>query len=137
MFSSSKPKIAIDFDGTIVDSRYPKIGPKRLFAFETLKKLQQKGYLLILWTYRHGKELDEAVEFCRENGVEFYAVNASFPDEEFNSSKYSRKIDADIFVDDRNIGGMKDWGEIYHLITQEIMEAKKPKKGFFKKLFNS
>jgi hydroxymethylpyrimidine pyrophosphatase-like HAD family hydrolase len=137
MFSSNKPKIAVDFDGTIVDSRYPKIGPKRLFAFETLKRLQDKGYLLILWTYRHGKELDEAVEFCKENGVEFYAVNASFPGEQFDRKNYSRKIDADIFIDDRNIGGMKDWGEIYHLITEEMMEASKPKKGLLGRLFNS
>jgi len=137
MLTSSKPKIAVDFDGTIVDSRYPKIGPKRLFAFETLKKLQEKGYILVLWTFRHGKELDEAVEFCRENGVEFYAVNSSFPGEEFDESKYSRKIDADIFIDDRNIGGMKDWGEIFHIITKEEMETRQPKKGFFSKLFNS
>ena len=135
MLTSSKPKIAVDFDGTIVDSKYPKIGPKRLFAFETLKKLQERGYILILWTYRHGKELDEAVEFCRENGVEFYAVNSSFPGEEFNQEKYSRKIDADIFIDDRSVGGMKDWGEIFHLITNEEMDLKKPKKGFFGKLF--
>lgn len=137
MFSTNKPKIAVDFDGTIVDSRYPKIGPKRLFAFETLIRLQEKGYLLILWTYRHGKELDEAVEFCKENGVEFYAVNASFPGEQFDRKNYSRKIDADIFIDDRNIGGMKDWGEIYHLITEEMMEASKPKKGLLGRLFNS
>ena len=72
-----------------------------------------------------------------ENGVEFYAVNASFPGEEFDETNYSRKIDADIFIDDRNVGGMKDWGEIFHLITNEESEMRKPKKGFFGKLFKS
>ncbi len=112
-------KIAVDFDGTIVEHRYPEIGKDILFAFETLHALQKQKHLLILWTYRSGKELDEAVEYCRMNGIEFYAVNRSYPEEEFNESYASRKIEADIFIDDRNIGGMLGWGEIYHLINPE------------------
>ena len=46
--------IAIDFDGTIVEDAYPKIGKPRIFAFETLKRLQEDGHRLILWTYRSG-----------------------------------------------------------------------------------
>ena len=46
--------IAVDFDGTIVEDAYPKIGKTRIFAFETLKRLQQDGHRLILWTYRSG-----------------------------------------------------------------------------------
>ena len=57
-----------------------------LFAFETLKRLQHDGHRLILWTYRHGKKLDEAVAFCKANGIEFYAVNKSFPEEEFDNA---------------------------------------------------
>ena len=55
-------KIAVDFDGTIVEHRYPEIGKEILFAFDTLKALQKQGHQLILWTYRSGKELHEAVE---------------------------------------------------------------------------
>ena len=73
--------IAVDFDGTIVEDAYPGIGQERLFAFETLKRLQADGHRLILWTYRHGKKLDEAVAYCEENGITFYAVNQSFPKE--------------------------------------------------------
>ncbi len=136
MFSAKNPKIAVDFDGTIVESRYPAIGKPKMFAFETLKRLQDKGYLLILWTYRYGKELDEAVDFCKSNGIEFYAVNQSFPGEEYKEGTMSRKIDADIFVDDRNVGGMLGWGEIYHKITNSKMEAENPpSKGFLSKLF--
>jgi hydroxymethylpyrimidine pyrophosphatase-like HAD family hydrolase len=104
--------IAVDFDGTIVEHRYPAIGKERLFAFETLKALQKKGHILILWTYRSGVLLDEAVEYCRQNGVEFYAVNRSYPEEEYTDD-ISRKVNADMFIDDRNFGGMPSWGEIY------------------------
>lgn len=110
-------KIAVDFDGTIVEHKYPEIGKEILFAFDTLRALQKQKHLLILWTFRHGKELDEAVEFCREHGVEFYAVNASYPEEEFDEDYMSRKIEADIFIDDRNIGGLLSWGEVYQLIN--------------------
>lgn len=109
-------KIAVDFDGTIVEHRYPEIGKEMLFAFDTLKALQEKKHLLILWTYRSGKELDEAVEYCRANGLEFYAVNRSYPEEEFYEKDMSRKIDADLFIDDRNVGGFPGWGEIYQMI---------------------
>ena len=124
--------IAIDFDGTIVEDGYPGIGKPRIFAFETLQKLQENGHRLILWTYRSGKRLEEAVAFCNENGIEFYAVNKSFEEEEFDDSK-SRKIYADIFIDDRNIGGVLGWGKIYQMITNEIpkMKIPKKKKGFF------
>ena len=108
-------KIAVDFDGTIVEHEYPKIGKKKLFAFETLKKMNELGACLILWTIRTGKELDEAVEFCRKNGVEFYAANKNYPEEVFDEST-SRKIDADIFIDDKNVGGFPGWGEICQMI---------------------
>ena len=121
--------IAIDFDGTIVEDDYPKIGRAKLFAFETLKKLQEKGHRLILWTYRNGKMLNEAIAFCKENGIVFYAVNKSFPEEEFDPN-YSRKINADIFIDDRNIGGLLGWGEIYQELIGEEKPIIKKKKWF-------
>jgi len=100
--------IAVDFDGTIVEDAYPNIGKPQLFAFETMKRLQNDGHRLILWTYRCGKKLDDAVAFCNQNGIEFYAINNSFPNEEYNN-KESRKIGADLFIDDRNIGGFIGW----------------------------
>ncbi len=122
--------IAVDFDGTIAEDAYPQVGKARLFAFETLKKLQEQGHRLILWTYRSGSKLDDAVAFCKENGITFYAVNKSFPEEEFDP-KYSRKINADVFIDDRNIGGMLGWGEIYQiLLNQEAPIPPKKKKWF-------
>lgn len=122
--------IAVDFDGTIVEDAYPKIGKPMMFAFETLKKLQEQGHRLILWTYRSGSKLDEAVRFCEENGVHFYAVNKSFPEETLNDN-ISRKIHADLFIDDRNIGGFLGWGEIYQMLTNTNLPLPEKKKSLF------
>lgn len=106
--------IAVDFDGTIVDHRYPEIGPERPFALETLKKLKAEGHILILWTYREGKRLDEAIEWCRARGLEFHAVNTNDPFEDSMSGP--RKINADIYIDDRQVGGLPEWGAIYQMV---------------------
>ena len=73
--------IAVDFDGTIVQDRYPEIGSEQPFATQTLKMLIDEGHQFVLWTVRQGRTLDEAVEWCRKRGVEFYAVNKDFPEE--------------------------------------------------------
>ena len=84
--------IAVDFDGTIVEHKYPAIGKEIPFAFETLRKLQTEHHKLILWSVREGKLLDEAVTFCRERGLEFYAVNRDYPEEEKKlNNHFSRK----------------------------------------------
>ncbi len=56
--------IAVDFDGTIVDDNYPNIGKPKTFAFDTLKRLQNDGHRLILWTYRSGKSFVERDVDC-------------------------------------------------------------------------
>lgn len=123
--------IAVDFDGTIVEHKYPEIGKEIPFAFDTLKMLQKKGFRLILWTVRYGSELDSALEFCSKRGLDFYAVNKNYPEEEDQNS-ISRKILADIYIDDRNFGGLPDWGEIYNQLTGSELPSRKVKrqKGF-------
>lgn len=122
--------IAVDFDGTIVEHEYPKIGKEKIFATETLRQLINDGHRLILWTVREGELLDEAVEWCRQRGVEFYAVNKDFPEENISKNEqFSRKIKADVWIDDLNIGGLPDWGTIYRIITekktlQQVIEEK-------------
>lgn len=139
--------IAVDFDGTIVENKYPQIGKEIPFAIETLKKLADEQHRLILWTVREGKFLEEAVEFCRKKGLEFYAVNRDYPEEEKeNNNHYSRKLKADIWIDDRNVGGLPDWGTIYKMIHYNLSyedllndddhaAALKRKRGFFSRLF--
>ena len=142
--------IAIDFDGTIVEHRYPSIGKELPFAIDTLKKLTEEGHRLILWTVREGRLLDEAVAFCRERGLEFYAVNRDYPEEEKNhNNHFSRKLKADLWIDDRNLGGLPDWGTIYEMIHNRLTyedlmrryetmfsNESAPKKSFFQRLFN-
>ncbi|MEA3445426.1 MAG: hydrolase [Bacteroidota bacterium] len=133
-------RIAVDFDGTIVEHKYPEIGEELLFAFETLKQLQKQGHQLILWTYRAGDYLDEAVEYCRENGVEFYAANKNYPEEVFDDS-ISRKVDADVFIDDRNVGGFPGWSKIWQMLNpnsslqDELNHISHKKKSLRKRLF--
>jgi hypothetical protein len=135
--------IAVDFDGTIVEEAYPAIGKPIPFAVDVLKKLiYEEHHQLILWTVREGKLLEDAVNYCRQRGVEFYAVNKLYPDAETALSP--RKIAADMFIDDRNVGGLPDWGLIYQMITKKqnwdkvlVQQNELPKKknGFFGKFF--
>jgi hypothetical protein len=135
-------KIAVDFDGTIVEHQYPAIGREKLFAFRTLKELEKRGALLILWTFRTGAELDEAVTYCRKNGIEFYAVNRNYPEEIFDETM-SRKIDADIYIDDKNLGGFMGWSEVWQTIFPFEIEQREAEKritsgkNIFKRLFSS
>ena len=111
--------IAVDFDGTIVTHKYPEIGEEIPFATETLKTLIREGHKIILWSVREGKMLDEAIEWCRRRGVEINAVNKDYPEEDVSKNMYfSRKLKADYFIDDRNIGGLPDWGTIYRIINE-------------------
>ena len=96
--------IAVDFDGTIVEDKYPAVGKAMPFAIETLKMLQEDGHRIILWTYRHGSKLQEAVDFMQAQEVPPYAVNRSYPEEVPNPGDVSRKIHADLFIHDRNFG---------------------------------
>ncbi len=107
--------IAIDFDGTIVEHKYPRIGKEMPFAFEVMQELQAHGHKLILWTYRDGEDLKNAVNFCKERGLTFFSVNNSRPDEEYDPY-ISRKIYADVYIDDRNLGGFVGWEKVREML---------------------
>lgn len=120
--------IAIDFDGTLVEDCYPEIGSPKIFAFETLKEMIKSRHQLILWTTRTGDQLKAAVDFCESHGVRFYAVNNSFPEERYDGQS-SRKINCELFISHRNLGGLKGWGEIWQDISaMETTSNKKPGK---------
>jgi len=109
--------IAVDFDGTIVTHEYPKIGKPIPFAIDTLRRLQEERHRVILWTAREGQLLKDAVEYCKSKGLEFYAVNSNYPEEEvLTEALKPRKLTADLFIDDRNLGGLPDWGVIYQMV---------------------
>ncbi|NLX81216.1 MAG: hypothetical protein GXZ03_06610 [Proteiniphilum sp.] len=110
--------IAIDFDGTIVEHEYPAIGKPIPFAIETLLQLQKENHKLILWTVREGDLLQEAVDYCEQRGLYFYAVNENYMGED--RSKAGRKLGVDMFIDDRNLGGLPDWGVIYNAVQATV-----------------
>lgn len=137
--------VAVDFDGTIVTHEYPKIGKDIPFAIDTLIRLQKDFHVcLLLWTVREGVELDEAVAYCRTRGLEFNAINNNYYEEK-KEDNMPRKLKADVFIDDRNIGGLPDWGVIYQMIAsgkplrplpnQAMPEFPVKSKNFFQRLF--
>lgn len=97
--------IAIDFDGTIVENQFPEIGKLVPQAIDTLDHFKASGHKLILWTCRTdlpGRAyLTEAVEFCRNYGIEFDAVNDNVPEAPFFDTANCRKVYADYYIDDK------------------------------------
>lgn len=99
--------IAVDFDGTIVEHQFPRVGPPVPDAFRWLKRFQDLGAKLILWTMRSDGRADgsnpltDAVEFCRSHGIEFWAVNVN---PEQSSWTGSPKAYAHIYIDDAAAG---------------------------------
>lgn len=117
--------IAVDFDGTIVKSDYPRIGAPLPLAFRTLSRLQRRGYYLILYTMRTGELLEKALEFCRSNGIVFDGVNEN-PSQKDWKDPVSQKVYADIYIDDHMLGanldvdGNFDWLGIERKLVNEI-----------------
>lgn len=118
--------IAIDFDGTVVTHAYPELG-EDAGAVPVLKELTDNGCRLILYTMRHGKLLDDAVEWFRARGIPLYAVNENPKQARWTSSP---KIHADLYIDDSNLGcpirfidGVKrpvaDWVRIREQLVNE------------------
>ena len=94
---SYKPIVAVDFDGTLsLDAQYPNIGRFNTHLYEALMELKGIGWSIVLWTCREGKELKEAVEWCKMNGLEFDAINENPPEVPFKS----RKVVANMYIDD-------------------------------------
>nr|DAN30247.1 MAG TPA: nucleotidase 5'-nucleotidase [Caudoviricetes sp.] len=116
--------IAIDFDGTICQNKYPEIGEPMPLAIESIKELKERGHDLILWTCRQGDLLDDAVKWCKEHGIPFGLVNEHEPN---NLKAFDRvagnKVFADIYIDDRNLGGFPGWERAMEV----IIEAEAPK----------
>lgn len=108
------PIIAIDFDGTIVDNEYPEIGEVKDGAREFINMLKEEGYRVVIWTCRDNEE--EIKEFLDENNVQYDAFNSNdaISEEEMNELGFedTRKIGADIVIDDRAIEFKGNWHEI-------------------------
>ena len=96
--------IAVDFDGTLCENEWPDIGKPNLSLINTLISMRSLGYAkLILWTCREGEELDRAVTWCAEHGLEFDAINDNLPEQKGKYGNNSRKVSADEYWDDRGV----------------------------------
>jgi hydroxymethylpyrimidine pyrophosphatase-like HAD family hydrolase len=115
-----KLMICVDFDGSIVEHRFPAIGEPLPGAFDTLRALQEAGHRLILWTcredYGHSisqQYLTDATNFCEKHGIIFDAVNESIKEEEFRpDGVLQRKPYAHYYIDDAIVGGFPGWDTI-------------------------
>lgn len=99
-------EICIDFDGTIVKHEYPSVGEPVPMALETMRDLQSIGHQLILYTMRSGKELEDAVNYCKENGIEFYGINKNPTQSEWTQSP---KAYGQLYIDDAAFGCPLTW----------------------------
>ena len=107
--------VAVDFDGTIVADRFPQIGELQSGAKDTLQRLHKEGHRIILWTCRSGELLVEAVNFLLWHGIPFDQVNDNLRENVEQYGGNSRKVCADIYIDDRNLfcDGV-DWERVYY-----------------------
>ncbi len=94
--------IAVDFDGTLCGECYPEIGAPNLPLIYLLKQLQLQGRKVILWTCRCGERLEDAVAWCEQLGLQFDAVNENVPEILEQYGMESRKISADVYIDDKS-----------------------------------
>ena len=110
----------MDFDGTLsVGNKFPNIGKPNVSIIELLKMARAMGVRLILWTSREGNYLTEAVEWCKDQGLEFDAINDNLPEIVEKYGNNSRKVIANLFIDDR---AFHFWGDgekrLWELVQQ-------------------
>lgn len=94
---------AVDFDGTLCRNAWPEIGEPNFGLIRFLKQEKTNGAELILWTMREGETLNQAVEWCRQHGLEFDAVNDNLERMKAEYGNNPRKVFANFYIDDRNI----------------------------------
>lgn len=99
--------IAVDFDGTLCENKYPEIGdvlPIHERVHELIRVKHKNGAIIILWTCRCGKELDAAVNFCKKHDIPIDYVNENDPERVRLYGSDSRKVSADVYIDDKALG---------------------------------
>jgi hypothetical protein len=111
--------IAIDFDGTIHKGAYPNIGIPKYYAKEAINKLKREGHCIIIWTCREGEMKNKMVSWLIKKGISFDYVNENHPDniEKFNND--SRKVFADVYIDDKQVGDLPSWDKIYKMLSSK------------------
>lgn len=111
--------LAIDFDGTIVENAYPEIGNLKPNVVEVMNRLRDEGYRIVINTCRTGQHELNARICLNDNNIPFHYLNENTLESRLEFTEESRKLSADIYIDDRNLLGIPDdWEKIYDLITE-------------------
>ena len=120
--------IAVDFDGIIAEDEgnFPSIGEPIVPMIDFIKELIEGGHEVVLWTCRTGGALLDAVEWCENHGLQFCSINENAPS---NRRKYAarypggtRKVSADIYLDDHSIGFMSNvWEYRSRMVAIAVM----------------
>lgn len=95
--------IAVDFDGTLCEGKFPDIGAPILPVIEYVKRLRASGNIIILWTCRTGQNLADAVTWCKQQGLTFDYINENVKQNVEQYGGDTRKIFADVYIDDKTI----------------------------------
>ena len=95
--------VAVDFDGTLCTNEYPEIGEPKRDVINAIKEYQSYGWKVILWTCRNHEALDNALEWCEKQGLNFDAVNTNLPEVQETFGGDTRKVFADVYIDDKNV----------------------------------
>jgi len=111
-----KQVIAIDFDLTICDSKYPLLGDRIKGAKKYINKLHAEGYGIVINTCRTDTEAHMAIEWLDDHGINYHYFNCNFPYRIDQYRQDCRKISADLYIDDKQIGKLPSWKEIYKYI---------------------
>ena len=93
---------AVDFDGTLCSDGFPDIGIPNKSLIVFLCEEKAKGAEIILWTMREGKILNQALDWCKKQGLEFDAVNDNAQSQKQLWGNNPRKVYADCYFDDKN-----------------------------------
>lgn len=110
--------LAVDFDGTIVEEHYPHIGPMRTGAKRVINKLHREGHTILIWTCRNRHFRTRARKFLENSGIRFHRLNEQ-AEEILIKWGDTRKLSADLYIDDKGIGGLPHWDEIYEIVKQK------------------
>ena len=116
--------ISIDYDDTIVYQDFPNSGTIKPNAKEVINRLYDEGHHILIWTCRAFDKVKTAKNYLIECGVRFHLINENLPSNIEQYGGDTRKMSADIYIDDRQLGGIPDdWLEIEKMIRKDIIKA--------------
>lgn len=112
--------IGIDFDGTIVVDKWPEIGELMPGVKEVINKLDHAGHRILINSCRVGKEEGDIETFLQDNFIKYEYINCNLPENIIKYGKDCRKISADVYIDDKNLGGFPGWDHVERMLLNGL-----------------